>query len=452
MRKFLLIILSIIWLSVAGQSRITGVYVSEVNLFKQDTFKYWISSFNHGIAKFSWEGYYGIIDTTGNVLVEPKYDEIIFFDDYILYSSNKRLKCTNYRVESVDIKEYGYEPIDNDKIYVPALDRYFFRYAFHDGLLRVWKEVAEGPYAFIDRQGNVVIDFLKYNRARDFSNGLACVESKGLWGTINIHGEEIVEPTYDYMANYSEGLAKVAIDSRVGFIDTAGGVIIPFIYESAENSNEGLIAVQKDGKYGFINHNGEVVLDFKYDLAHSFTSGLAKVKINNKEGYINRHGNFIYGPEDTLGRIYDKGKLTSVRKGKSWMFVDYKGNIIDTIVSDDPFYFDNDGYARFSRRLKYGAVNRLGEVIYYPGRTYWINQGISRYNYLNKWGFVDRNGNVILKPVYDLAFDFNGDIACVKLNNRWGAIDKKGDVLIPIKYISEHLHFGDFPTPLFRIV
>ena len=121
MRKLLLITLSIISLCVVGQSKITGVYVSEVNLFKQDIFKYWISTFNHGIAKFCREGYYGLLDTTGKILVEPTYDEIIFFEDYILYSLNTRLKSTDYKLDVVDLKSHGYENIDNDKIFVPAL-------------------------------------------------------------------------------------------------------------------------------------------------------------------------------------------------------------------------------------------------------------------------------------------------------------------------------------------
>lgn len=450
MKKLLFIILSFISLCVIGQSRINGVYVSEVNLFKQDTLKYWIGSFKNGLAKFSKDGYYGLIDTTGKVRIPLEYDEILFFEDYILYKSDKMQKCTNYNLQIVDLKQYGYEAIirsiDNEKIYVPALNRYFFRYTFRNGLLRIWKDVTEGPYAFIDRQGNVVIDFLKYNRVGDFWNGFAAVEYGGLWGTINTKGEEVIKPAYDYLSSYfQDGLIKVIIDGKVGFIDTLGKIIIPIEFESAEYPNDGLIAVKKNGKHGYLNYNGNVAINFIYDYAQPFVNGLAKVKMNNKEGYINRQGEFIVGPEDTLSKIYYHGKLTSVRRGRYWAFADYKGNIIDTLLSDKPFSFDDDGYAEFKKWPNYGVVNKLGEIISFPGQTYWYNRGLERFTRLNKWGFIDRAGNIIVQPIYDLVFDFSGDIACVKLNNKWGAINKKGEIVIPIKYATEHLHFSDYP-------
>ena len=61
----------------------------------------------------------------------------------------------------------------------------------------------------------------------------------------------------------------------------------------------------------------------------------------------------------------------------------------------------------------------------------------------NKYGYKDESGKVVVKPLYDLAYEFNnGKYAEVNIgadyaNNKggkWGIIDTKGKIIIPIKY------------------
>lgn len=47
-----------------------------------------------------------------------------------------------------------------------------------------------------------------------------------------------------------------------------------------------------------------------------------------------------------------------------------------------------------------------------------------------KWGYTDGNGIIIIKPQFDDAEDFSGDIARVKVGAKYGYIDKTGEFII----------------------
>lgn len=67
-----------------------------------------------------------------------------------------------------------------------------------------------------------------FDRADDFSEGLACVWigdiSKGKWGFIDKAGNIIIAPQFDSAENFSKGLARV-FTRKWGYIDEAGNYV-----------------------------------------------------------------------------------------------------------------------------------------------------------------------------------------------------------------------------------
>lgn len=53
-----------------------------------------------------------------------------------------------------------------------------------------------------------------------------------------------------------------------------------------------------------------------------------------------------------------------------------------------------------------------------------------------KWGYKDWKGNVLIQPVYDNAYPFREDRACVEKDGLLGFIDKKNELIIDYKYDS----------------
>lgn len=59
------------------------------------------------------------------------------------------------------------------------------------------------------------------------------------WGFLDMKGNEVVKPKYDYVKDYKEGLAAVTIDGKWGFVDKMGNEIIKPQYNDAESFKKG---------------------------------------------------------------------------------------------------------------------------------------------------------------------------------------------------------------------
>ncbi|OQY92870.1 MAG: hypothetical protein B6D37_13295 [Sphingobacteriales bacterium UTBCD1] len=121
-------------------------------------------------------------------------------------------------------------------------------------------ENAEWKYGYMDRQGNLIINF-KYDGAYDFFEDLALV-----YVTRNIN---------DYY----------------GFIDKKGNEVIPLKYEYAKSFSEGLCLVRLNRKFGYLNKKGETIIPLRFDDADPFEFGKARVKQNGRRFYIDSNGN-----------------------------------------------------------------------------------------------------------------------------------------------------------------
>ncbi|MHC5054768.1 MAG: WG repeat-containing protein [Planctomycetota bacterium] len=139
----------------------TGRYV-----IKQETARaaYFCSgSFSEGLASVQVGQKWGLIDKTGRIAVEPRFDGAYEFSEGLarVYLRGKR--------------QYGY--IDKTGRYVIE-PRFAEAGDFHEGLARVRLEKTvpyygmDDRWGYIDRTGKLVIE-ARYNGLGDFSNGLA---------------------------------------------------------------------------------------------------------------------------------------------------------------------------------------------------------------------------------------------------------------------------------------
>ena len=64
------------------------------------------------------------------------------------------------------------------------------------------------------------------------------------WGYLNENGKLVIEDKYDNTRDFSEGLAAVNSGGKWGYIDTNGKTIIPHLYRSAFRFKNGIARVQ----------------------------------------------------------------------------------------------------------------------------------------------------------------------------------------------------------------
>lgn len=64
---------------------------------------------------------------------------------------------------------------------------------------------------------------------------------------------------YDKVKNFSEGLAAVAIGDKWGFINLENNLVIPAIYQEVRNFQNGTATVKLAGKWLLINKFGQEI-------------------------------------------------------------------------------------------------------------------------------------------------------------------------------------------------
>jgi hypothetical protein len=134
--------------TVTAQTKIKGTYSPDNKTFTTTDNTYWIGDFKEGYAPISNRGYYGFMDSTGNVICKPKYDFILNFSE---------------------------------------------------GLATVKKS---GKWGFIDKMGKEVIPLI-YDYAGGFSEGLVEIRKSEKLGFIDKTGKEVIPCKYVWVGGFS---------------------------------------------------------------------------------------------------------------------------------------------------------------------------------------------------------------------------------------------------------
>lgn len=160
-------------------------------------------------------------------------------------------------------------------------------------------------YGYVDKTGEMVIDY-QFDDGWDFSqNGMAVVEKDGKWGYIDESGKNVIPFQFEQAYNFTEnGVAKVVTEGgEEGYINTNGEVIITvgqdIVYASPFMGDLAIIEeYDEDFSYGLINSEGNEVLPCEYSSIYS--SGQENLMIVQEGGA---------DEEKTYGCVNEKGKM-----------------------------------------------------------------------------------------------------------------------------------------------
>ncbi len=101
---------------------------------------------------------------------------------------------------------------------------------------------------YIDTKSKKTVIPKKFERANQFSEGLAGVRIKGKWGFINSSGNIISEPIFDLVGQFHHNMAEVMINDNVGVIDSNGKFLIKPQYARAIPFTKDVVLV-KEGNW-----------------------------------------------------------------------------------------------------------------------------------------------------------------------------------------------------------
>ncbi|MCH5349823.1 MAG: WG repeat-containing protein [Oscillospiraceae bacterium] len=368
---------------------------------------------------------YGLLDKTGEWIIEPQYDMLDHF--------NKN-----------GIAEAAmYDPDDYMNINL--------------------------KYGWIDRTGSFILE-PQFDYIADFSQGLARVQTNGFddpkYGYINKKGEIAIKPEYSYAEDFNEhGFARVMdADGNIGAIDTKGNIVIDLKYELigefAKNGLASAILTYGD-EIGFIDKTGEWVIEPRFwDVAWGFSeNGLASAAVldssgNKKWGYIDESGSWVIEPQFDQTYPFNKNDLAviSIFEGdkEKYGVIDKSGAIIAEPKYDYIGYYTLTGELPNTDLIEVGINDETGsirfgyldlngnevlEVKYIYIRNFAKN-GLAAVSIgpsydEAKYGFIDRTGNWVIVPQFDRAFGFDDDGYCIVQKDRmYGIIDSTGNYII----------------------
>ncbi len=221
---------------------------------------------------------------------------------------------------------------------------------------------ANGEYGYKNKTGKIIIE-PKYDKAFEFSEGLAGVRQNGKWGFIDKTGREIVKPRYDYVGAFHNNIAQVNTGGKVdgygnedggkwGLIDRTGKEIVPPKYDEVYRYFiEDYMIVKLNRKYGVIDNTGKETVPLKYDMIpnpeESEPYPLQEVWLNGKAGFVELktgkeivpliYDDVVSFSED-LAAVNTGGKPQNFRVlGGKWGFVDTTGKEVIPLVYDIPF-------------------------------------------------------------------------------------------------------------------
>lgn len=161
-----------------------------------------------GILIACKDGKYGVIDIEKNTKVDFKYANINYNEKADIYIAedtefNNDIIDNNFTVRQTGILI----DMDDEKGYIKIrqADEYkYYNYKFEEkkesevntnNTLFLSKK--DGKYGFVDKEGNVVVDYIYDDAIEQNAYGYAGIKKDGKWGSIDNKGNVVQEPIYN---------------------------------------------------------------------------------------------------------------------------------------------------------------------------------------------------------------------------------------------------------------
>jgi hypothetical protein len=296
---------------------------------------------------------------------------------------------------------------DNEQFYIDAtgkksLDCPFEQCKdFSEGLAIV----RDNRWGYIDTKGRIIVP-LENKRVNPFHEGLANVDfffmDKNGRFLFNHH-------QFEKAYNFSEGVAPVLEGGRWGYINPNGEFVsLPTIYDFANEFSEGLASVKRKDKWYFIDHQYKEVISFKEKVtfAKDFKDGYATIRTDNGWGAINKEGKIVINPEnrylDNIGSGFFRKRL----EDQTVVLISAEGKLTKSVDAVREF---TEGLLAYRINGKWGYLDtNLKDVIKpsFLNADRFVN-GLAPVKQGDLWGYIDKTGNFVISPTFKIAEEFH---------------------------------------------
>jgi len=433
--------------------------------------------FHEGLAAVKVGDKVGVIDRTGQFILEPRYNWIEDFKDGFAQVGQQPSETGYNRIGVID---------KTGKEIIPPL--YWSLDRMSNGY---WKGRREdnGKYTLFDENGKQIG---LYDYVGDFKDGLGDVSSFGKNhdnyknGFIDETGKLIIPIQYDSISGFESGLTIAYKAGKKGAIDKKGKTVIPFQYDSISRIYDGdtasnYLAVIKNGKAGVIDTKGKTVVPLKYSTADAarFTPEGLMIYGTMRKTIVN----WSEASDDGSTIVDAKGN----RHTADWGAIDLRTGKTIVPAGYDRIRYMRNGLLDVCKSKQCGLVNLTGKFVLpmkyryisdFPietggkGVNFYIAytnsqlgifnpaapNSVKLFDYINlssifsfvedyqeglvrvidknkKMGLISMKGGEIVKAgKYDEIRGFTEGFAAVKLSGKYGLIDRTGKEIVKPQY------------------
>lgn len=432
------------------------------------------------------EGKWGVIDSRGNIIITPEYDEYIVIPDSttgvfictydvnyedgtystkVLNENGEELYIEYERVEALEnydesnslwyisnilkVMQDGKYGLLNTSTGSLIINCEYDEIETLKGIDNCFITEQDNKYGLVDNIGSVIIENNYDSIASvsdDYSDGFIVEDSNDKYGIIGYSKQEILAIEYDAIkqTDGDGGYYIVKEGQDIEIIDSEGTKYLAGKYDDIISINGGNVIVVNNNKYGIVTLDGTTVIEITYDNISYATGTNYIASNNNKYGIINTDG------ETLVDFNYEGIVYRSTSAFYEATNSDYTSDLIDSnmeiklssvIISE---LNESGGYIKVRQDSEYKYYNfKFEEKSSQELLT--TNTIFLSINEEGKYGFVNKNGNVVVDYIYDDAREQNDyGYASVKLDGKWGAVDSRGNVAVEPTYTLENNAIVEF--------
>lgn len=425
---------------------------------------------------------WGIIDSLGNITINPQYDEMITIPDKTIpvfictYDVNYetleyKTKAINEKGEEIFLNYEGVEGLINED----ESGNIFYE-------KNVYKVKKDSKFGLIDGKGKEILK-CEYDDISTLTGeeGTLLITQNNNIGLADTYGNILIKPEYTDIQKFGNGSKNKYIvknsDNKYGILLSDSSVEIEIKYDYIKSiDGNNLYAVKEDDMWKVINKDSTIEVSINYDDVSDIKNDYIVVEDNNKYGLINTSGEEVIPVEyDDLKYIFEENYIA--RQGDKYGIINISNETVVEFKYNNMRYIDGAGVLiADTDEINSDIMNKNFEVII-NGVLSDINieKGYMKirqdedYKYYNfrleekknteiltkntifldkkdgKYGYINNRGEVVVDYIYDDATEQNQyGFASVNKNGLWGSIDGNGNVVLEPKYDLKNNIYIDF--------
>jgi len=408
---------------------------------------------------------YGALNDAGKIIVPFKFDEVRIQDE-----KDEKYPEKNYHFVITRLNgRYGAVDSEGNQLCAPVYNE------IDELSPRLIKIKKDGLWGWVDMKTGKVLQSPKYEQV---DNSYVCdstvqITQAGKRGLAAEDGSIIAKPAYesfDYLGYQGGAFFGYTINGKTGIMDKTGHHITPAIYDKCgRGPSPVLFAVTSNNKTGITDASGKLILPLQYTRVQGLANSM-KTYIGNKCGIIDRTGKEIIPAQyDDIKAVNAAGQEVydavisdgyqekeaalpyyfMVRKGALTTLFDQTGKqLLPFKYAKTALYaYHDDLYIQVTEQGKTGLLNLQGKTIvpvvyedlysgYNDGFSYLDDAaGEDKSDYLpvfkqgNLGLFNLRSGKEILAPAYSRIQWHNSNMLSLSKEDTSSMADRSGRII-----------------------